>query len=210
MKKEYIIKFKNSQAYIKSFENKNDMYTFDIKNAKRYEGEDAENIMQGKNELEVVKYQKELYKSKNEGFKLFAKALITQDDEDILNEDIEIFERELKTNGISVACNNLKNKYPQNILVNEMDRIAQKVQLKPDCDKKTEICKTYKELSKEYDYDDERQLEILKLTFYEKYITRDIILLSIPKCTIWVKYFCTKMYIFILSFLYNYIFSLII
>ena len=36
------------------------------------------------------------------------------------------------------------------------------------------------------------------------------LLLSIPKCTIWVKYFCTKMYIFILSFLYNYIFSLII
>ena len=174
MKKEYIIKFKDTQAYIKSFESKTDMYTFDIKNAKRYEKEDAENIIKNKNELEVVNYQKELYKSKNEGFKLFAKALIVQENDDISNEDIELVEKELKSDGMYVACSSLKNKYPQNTLINEMERISQKLEFKTHCEKKPELYKNYKEICKEYDYDDERQLEILKLTFYEKYITRDI------------------------------------
>lgn len=173
MKKEYIIKFKDSQAYIKSFESKTDMYTFDIKNAKRYEKEEAENIIQNKNELEVVNYKKELYKSKNESFKLFTKALIVQED-DISNRDIETFEKELKSDGIYIACSRLKNKYPKNTLINEMERISQKLEFKTHCEKKPELYKNYKEICKEYDYDDERQLEILKLTFYEKYITRDI------------------------------------
>ena len=172
MKKEYIIKFKDTQAYIKSFENKADMYTFDIKNAKRYEKEDAEKNIQNNEELEVVNYQKELYKLRNESFKLFVNALIVQEETNISNEDIVAFEIELKNKGIYVACNNLKDKYPQNILINEMDRISQKMEFKAHCDKKPESYKNYKELCKEYDYDDERQLEILKLTFYEKYITR--------------------------------------
>lgn len=174
MKKEYIIKFKDSQAYIKSFENKIDMYTFDIKNAKRYEKDEAERIIQAKNELEVVNYQKELYKSKNEGFKLFVKALIVQENDNISNKDIEIFEKELKAEGMFVAFSNLKNKYPLNTLINEMERISQKIEFKTYCEKKPELYKNYKEICNEYDYDDERQLEILKLAFYEKYIIRDI------------------------------------
>lgn len=174
MKKEYIIKFKNTQAFIKSFENKADMYTFDIKNAKRYEKQDAENIIQNSEELEVVNYQKELYKLKNENFKMFANALTVQEEIEILNKDIEIFEKELKTDGIYIACSNLKDKYPQNSLIMEMERISQKVEFKTHCEKKPELYKSYKDICKEYDYDDERQLEILKLTFYEKYITRDI------------------------------------
>lgn len=174
MKKEYIIKFKDTQAFIKSFENKSDMYTFDIKNAKRFEKEDAEKMIQANKELEVVNYQKELYKLKNESFKLFVNALIVQEETDILNEDIEAFEKELKSDGMYIACSNLKDKYPQNALINEMDRISQKIEFKTHCKKRPELYKGYKDICTDYDYDDERQLEILKLTFYEKYITRDI------------------------------------
>ena len=55
-----------------------------------------------------------------------------------------------------------------------MERISQKIEFKTYCEKKSELYKNYKEICNEYDYDDERQLEILKLTFYEKYIIRDI------------------------------------
>lgn len=176
MKKEYIIRVKNSQAYIRNIDSKSDTYTFDIQNAKKYEKENAENIIKNRNdEFEIVDFNKELYKIKNERFKIFVKTLALQENTTILDEDIELFEKEVKIEGITVACCNLNDKYPTNRLLSEMERISQKIEFKTNCKKRPEEYKSYKDISESYDYDDEREFEILKLAFYEKYITKEII-----------------------------------
>lgn len=170
MKKTYIVKLKETQAYIRNIDNKNINYTFDVKNAKKYEKEDAEKILISHKELEIVDYNKELYRIKNERFKLFVKALVLQENTEIIDEDINKFQKEIIDNGFLISCCSLKQKYPDNRLVDEMERIARKIEFKNHYKRNPG-----KEISETYDYDDDRQLEILKLAFNEKYVTKEIL-----------------------------------
>lgn len=167
--KSYIIKLKDTQAYIKNINNKKINYTFDVKIAKRYEKQDAEKLLDCYKDFEAVEYNKELYKIKNERFKIFVKALLAQENTEIADEDIEIFQYEEKNKGILIACSNLKEKYSNNTLLDEMKRISKKIEYR-------NIYKSNpgKDISESYDYDDSRQMEILKLAFNEKYIINEI------------------------------------
>ena len=120
--------------------------------------------------MEILQYNRELYKIKNERFKLFVKALLSQENTDIMNIDIEIFQNETKNKGFLVACNNLKQKYSNNKLINEMERISQKIEFQKHYKRNPG-----KKFSESYDFDDEREPEILKLAFNNKYITKELI-----------------------------------
>lgn len=174
-KKEYIIKIKNSQAYLQNKSDKKvNSYTFDIKNAKRYTRQEANKILDLKPvEYEIVSYKQETYKIKNERFKMFVNSLL-QEDASILQEDIKVFYEELKNDGKFIAYNNLNNKYPENKLVKEIERLLQKVEFKNNCNGIPENYKCYKDICESYDYDDERELDILVLAFKEKYINIEI------------------------------------
>lgn len=176
-KKEFIIKIRNSQAYLRNItENEVDYYTFDIKNAKKYTKQEAEIIIKPKHkEYEIVVFKQELYKIKNERFKIFVNTLLSQENTNILQEDIKIFSKELKEEGIFIASSNLSNKYPENKLVNEMERISQKIEFKNNCNGIANKYKTYKDICEDYDYDDERELDILILNFKEKYMNIEIL-----------------------------------
>lgn len=176
-KKEFIIKIRNSQAYLKNTTgNEVDYYTFDIKNAKRFTKEDAQTIIESKyEECEIVLFKQELYKIKNERFKIFVNALLLQENTSILPEDIKIFAKELKEDGIYIASSNLNNKYPENKLINEIDRISQKIEFKKNCNGIPSKYKAYKDICEEYDYDDEREVDILLLNFKEKYMNIEIL-----------------------------------
>lgn len=175
-KKEYIIKIKNSQAYLRNITDKKvDCYTFDIRSAKKCTISEANNIVNLKQEeYEIVSYKQELYKIKNERFKLFVNSLLLQESSNIIEEDIRIFYKELKKEGIYIACDNLNKKYPENKLVNELERISQKIEFKNNCNGKPCKYKGFKEICESYDYDDERELDILLLAFKEKYINIEL------------------------------------
>lgn len=176
-KKEFIIKFKSSQAYLRNTtDNEIDYYTFDIKNAKKYTKQEAEIIIEPKQEdYEVVLFKQELYRIKNERFKIFVNTLLLQENTNILPEDIKIFSKELKEDGIYIASSNLNIKYPENKLINEMERISQKIEFKNNCNGIPSKYKAYKDICEEYDYDDERELDILLLNFKEKYMNIEIL-----------------------------------
>ena len=87
-----------------------------------------------------------------------------------MNIDIEIFQNETKNKGFLVACNNLKQKYSNNKLINEMERISQKIEFQKHYKRNPG-----KKFSESYDFDDEREPEILKLAFNNKYITKELI-----------------------------------
>lgn len=175
-KKEYIVKIKNSQAYLRNTTDKKvDSYTFDIKSSKKFTMTEAKNLLDLESEeYEIVSYKQELYKIKNERFKIFVNSLVLQENTYILQEDIKLFYEELKKEGIFVACNNLNNKYPENKLVNELERICQKIEFKNNCNGIPEKYKNYKDICESYDYDDERELDILVLAFKEKYINIEL------------------------------------
>lgn len=166
---EYIIRFKNLQVYVEDIELDNIQYTFQIENAKRYKR--SENIInQGNEELEIVSYNKELYRSKCKGYKMFIDILSSSKKAEISDKDIEIYREEIKKYGKYIAYINLSEKYPQNLLVGEIERIIEKIEFRKNCKGTPEKHKCFKDITKIYDYDDKRQLQILELAFKSKYI----------------------------------------
>ena len=174
-KKEYVIKIKNSQAYLQNIDRRDNSYTFDLRSAKKYTIGECNKICKDNKEFETVKYASELYKIKNERFKIFVKTLINQENSEILENDIKIFTKALKNEDMLTGFCDLKEKYPQNNLINEIERILQKIEFKNIYKGNPEKSKIYKEFCEEYDYDEERQFDILKLAFDEKYINKELL-----------------------------------
>ena len=93
----------------------------------------------------------------------------------LLEEDIEKFYRASKSEDMIVAYCDLKEKYPDNKLINEIEVTLQKIKIRKNYSGIPEKNKIFKELCEEYDYDDEIQFEILNLVFNDKYVHKEII-----------------------------------
>lgn len=198
--KNCIIKFKDSMAYLKSIGTKHYKYTFNIEEAKKYTSIEAKNI-RGIREFEIVDFKEELNKIKDERYKLFAKSLAINQGE-IEENDLKKFILESGEEGRFYPYLQLQQIYPNNKLVTEISRIIYSIKNeafifeynfknKVNKDKNsetkfnitTEIKEKYKE-SKEYienmkkqyayDYDYNKQFEILDKEFKNKYINKDL------------------------------------
>ena len=154
MKKEenYIIKFKNSRAYIKESNDNEYSYTFNIEKAKRMTKSEAIKNCQLK-ELQVVEYSKEKYEAIEERYKIYAKILSMQKNTNILEKDLD----NIKVKDKCEFYLDLNEKYPDNKLVREICRV---VYFSNELDNKNK---------EEFDYDYESQMKILEETFNSKY-----------------------------------------
>lgn len=198
--KNSIIKFKDSMAYLKSIGTKHYRYTFNIEEAKKYTSIEAKNI-QGIKEFEVVDYKEELNKIKDERYKLFAKS-IAINQEAIEENDLKKFIFESGKEGRFYSYLQLEHNYPNNKLITEIVRIIYSIKNeafifdynfknKTNKDKNSEtkfnITSEMKEQYKEskeylenmkkeytYDYDYNKQFEILDKEFKDKYISKEL------------------------------------
>lgn len=131
-KKDYIIKFKDSMAYLKGLGVKNYKYTFNIEEAKRYTKTDAENI-NGINEFEIVNYNQEKYNYKEKQYRLYINVLLDAE-EDINRDDLisfcQEYEGESDLRGKFTAYVSLKEKYPNNKLIDEIVRLGEIIDYK--------------------------------------------------------------------------------
>lgn len=131
-------------------------------------------ITQINKDFEIVEYNKELYRNKNEKYKVFIHTLFSMENVNISDKDIDIYISERKKYGRYVACINLSDKYSQNILIKEIERILEKIEFKKNYKKSPDEYKSFRDITKIYDYDDERQLQILELASNDKYIMKEL------------------------------------
>lgn len=207
-KKEYIIKFKNSMAYLKNIRANKYTYTFEIEEAKRYSKKDAEEKVKSK-DFEIINYEEELYKSKEEKYKLYVEV-ISDEDYNIKKDNLICFLEEYEFaadgSGKFTSYIELKKDYPNSKLIDEIVRVGEiikhkeivkwheaRVELSKDIEfnlknnvnynitpediEQYEKSKRFLETMKEkfpYDYDIEKQYEILDTAFREKYISKEI------------------------------------
>lgn len=207
-KKDYIIKIRDSMAYLKNIKIKEYIYTFNPEEAKKYTKSEAKEIIE-KDEFEIVNYNEELYKSKEEKYKLYIGA-ISKEDYNIKKDDLICFLQEYEFaadgSGKFTSYIELKSDYPNSKLIDEIVRIGEiikhkdivkwheaRVELSKDVEfnlrnnvrynitpediEQYEKSKNFLEIMKEkfpYDYDIEKQYEILDTTFREKYISKEI------------------------------------
>lgn len=149
-KKEYIIKFKNSMAYLKSVKSKNCIYTFNIEEAKRYTKKETDNIKLEK-EFEVFSYEEELYNSKEEKYKIYIEAIISNEIDFNKNDllyFLDEYEYAVDGSGKFTAYTSLKQNYPNSKFINEILRVGEIV-------KNQEIVNWYEarvELSKDIEF----------------------------------------------------------
>lgn len=156
----YIIKFKNSRAYIKEINGDKHLYTFDINKAQILNKEESKKIKLN-NELEVVEYKKERYEAAEEKYKIFVKILSEEESNQILNKDLE----NLKDIENEKFYLDLQLKYPDNKILQEASRLIYLIENSNYNDKN----------KKQYDYDYKAQLKILDETFFDKYIDKNSI-----------------------------------
>lgn len=157
---DYIIKFKNTRLYVEKMNSKEYSLTYLIENAKKYSKTDAEKICE-KEEFNYVSYEKEKYFCKDEDYKVFIDSIVTTEN-DIKYSDllplIENKNNELKKDMIFLE---LQDKYPDNKLLDELYRVICNIQ---------RVEKTIVE----FDYDYDRQKEILVDAFTEKYLSNEL------------------------------------
>lgn len=207
-KKEYIIKFKNSMAYLKNIRANKYTYTFKIEEAKRYSKREAEEKVKSK-DFEIINYEEELYKSKEAKYKLYVEV-ISDENYNIKKNDLICFLEEYEFaadgSGKFTSYIELKKDYPNSKLIDEIVRVGEIIKHKevvkwheaiaelskdvefnlknnvnynitPEDIEQYEKSKRLLETMKEkfpYDYDIEKQYEILDTTFKEKYISKEL------------------------------------
>lgn len=206
--KEYIIKFKDSMAYLKGLGGKKYKYTFNIEEAKRYTKTDAENVG-GIKEFEIVNYNQEKYNYKEKQYQLYINVLLDEK-EDINRDDLISFcqEYEFASDGSGkfTAYITLKKEYLNSKLIDEVIRLGKlieqqnkvimyemlvnmskdeefnirnnnKVIITEKDTKEYNNAKLYLEEMKEkypFDYDIEKQYNIVDTAFRDKYISEDL------------------------------------
>lgn len=158
----YVVKFKDSGLYVEKMNSKGYSLTYFLDDAKKYTKSEAEDICENK-EFKYVKYAEENYKFMDEAYKTYIKAIIeTEINLDIDKNDliplIENRGNELKNDMIYFE---LQEKYPNNKLLDELYRV---------------ICNIEKveKTSIDFDYDYERQKELLVEAFNEKYLSDEL------------------------------------
>ncbi len=208
LEKEYIVKFKDSMAYLKSIRANKCTYTLKPEEAKRYSKNEIEKLI-GLNDFEVINYEEELYKSKEEKYKLYI-GVISNEECNIKKDDLisflEEYEFAADGSGKFTSYLSLKEQYPNSKLIDEIVRIGKIIEhqnivimykalveiskdkefnainnntvvITKDNINEYNQSKIYLEIMKEkydYDYDAEKQYQILDETFRDKYITEEL------------------------------------
>lgn len=208
LEEKYIIKFKDSMAYLKNIRANKCTYTLKVEEAKRYNKKKIEKLV-GLNNFEVINYEEELYKSKEKKYKIYV-GVISNEECNIKKDDLISFleEYEFATdgNGKFTSYLSLKEQYPDSKLIDEIVRIGEiiyhqnivimyealveiskdeefniknnnTVVITKDNTNEYNQSKIYLEIMKEkydYDYDAEKQYQILDETFRDKYITEEL------------------------------------
>lgn len=130
--KEYIVKLKNTKLYLKSVNPKNIEYSFDLEKAEKTNKEDLNNFS-GIDELEIIKYEDELYQVKNDNYKSYIAAILNSES-DIKKEDLIAFckeyEGESDLRGKFTSYVTLKEKYPNSKLIDEIVRLGKIIDFK--------------------------------------------------------------------------------
>lgn len=206
--KEYIVKLKNTKLYLKSVDPKNIEYTFDLEKAEKANKEDL-NYFSKIDELEIIKYENELYKVKSENYKLYIAAILNSEGE-IKRDDLISFCQEYEFaadgSGKFTAYIDLKEEYPNSKLIDELIRLGKlieqqsrvtmyemlvnmskdkefnirnnnRVEITENDTKEYNNAKLYLEEMKQkypFDYDIEKQYNIVDTAFRDKYISEDL------------------------------------
>lgn len=130
--KEYIVKLKNTKLYLKSVDPKNIEYTFDLEKAEKTNKKDLKNFSKI-DELEIIRYEDELYQVKSENYKLYI-ATILSSESDIKKEDLidfcKEYEGESDLRGKFTSYITLKEKYPNSKLIDEIVRLGKIIDFK--------------------------------------------------------------------------------
>lgn len=156
--KTYILKYKDSMAYLSSYANDTQLYTFDIEKARKFNKDEIKKLKNIKM-LEAVEYEKEKYLAAEEKYKIYVKAMCKQNNTDISPIDIKDFRRMEKTQFYL----ELQENYPNNKLLKEIVRMIY-------------IINDSKSFQKEvYDYDCNKQMKILENAFINKYISEELL-----------------------------------
>lgn len=124
--KNYIIKVKDSMAYLKKVNAKGYVYTFDIEEAKKYSMEETKELQKIDN-FDIVDYSEELYKSKEEKYKLYI-DVISKDD-NISKDDLLSFLQEYEFaadgSGKFTSYVELREQYPNSKFIDEIVRLGE-------------------------------------------------------------------------------------
>lgn len=205
-KKEYVLKHKENNMYIKSIGQKFYKCTYDLEDAKKYTRMEAKNIIIG-TQLEMFNYKDELYRLKDTRFNIYVEAIVRNQGElekSDLIQFMECYELENDGQGKYSSYLQLQEKYPDDKLISEIARIISLVkneEIVLDYESKKELMKDnslskdinyniteeteeqykkskqYVDSMKEkisYDYDYNKQFEILDKAFKDRYISKEL------------------------------------
>lgn len=206
--KEYIVKLKNTKLYLKNVDPKNIEYTFDLEKAEKTNKEDLNNF-RGIDELEIIKYEDELYQVKNDNYKSYIDAILNSEGE-IKRDDLISFCQEYEFaadgSGKFTAYIELKEQYPNSKLIDEVVRLGKLIEqqsivtmydmlvnmskdeefnirnnnrviITEENTKEYKNAKSYLEIMKQkypFDYDIEKQYNMIDTAFRDKYISEDL------------------------------------
>lgn len=206
--KEYIVKLKNTKLYLKNVDPKNIEYTFDLEKAEKTNKEDLNNF-RGIDELEIIKYEDELYQVKNDNYKSYIDAILNSEGE-IKRDDLISFCQEYEFaadgSGKFTAYIELKEQYPNSKLIDEVVRLGKLIEqqsivtmydmlvnmskdeefnirnnnrviITEENTKEYKNAKSYLEVMKQkypFDYDIEKQYNMIDTAFRDKYISEDL------------------------------------
>lgn len=124
-KKEYILKHKQNDMYIKSIGQKYYKCTYDLEDAKKYTKMEAKNTING-TELEMLSYKDELYRLKDRRFNIYVEAIVRNQGElekNDLMQFMQCYELENDNQGKYSSYIQLHEKYPDDKLLSEIARI---------------------------------------------------------------------------------------
>lgn len=193
-KKDYIIKFSNSMAYLKSIGTKNYRFTFYIAEAKKFTKTDAENI-RGIKDFKVVNYDDEVNRLKERGFEMFL-YYMQKDEPEINANDLKELKDTYELNNAPMelykSYSQLREKYPESKMLSEIVRVLGAIKnenIKTKYEEKIketniltkkeekEYMQSKEELNKikqEYDFDYIKEFEMVEDKFKEKYLNQEL------------------------------------
>lgn len=125
-KREYIIKFTEDKGYLRKIDTRNYYLTLIPENAKKYTKGEIGKIS-GIGKHEIVKYDEEVYKYKENNYKIYIEAILNSEG-DIKKEDLinfcKEYEGESDLRGKFTSYVTLKEKYPNSKLIDEIVRLG--------------------------------------------------------------------------------------
>ncbi len=127
-KKEYIMKFKDSMAYLKNENIEEKQFTFRVEEAKKFNKKEAEKFIEKEKALEIANYKEELYNSKKDKYKFYI-DIVSKENDNIKRDDLLSFLQEYEfaadESGKFTAYVQLKEQYPNSKFIDEIIRVGE-------------------------------------------------------------------------------------